>query len=121
MVAALFDTCILIDYLNAVPQAKQELLLFERKSISLISWMEVMVGVTPQTAAGTKAFLDAFILLPINEKIAGRAVQLRQQKRIKLPDAIIWATAQTHDLLFVTRNTKDFAPNEIGVRVPYQR
>ena len=48
-----------------------------------------------------------------------RAVQLRKTKRIKLPDAIIWATAQVHQCLLVTRNTRDFDVNEPGVRVPY--
>ena len=40
-------------------------------------------------------------------------------KRIKLPDAIIWATAQTNHRILITRNTKDFAKNEPGVMIPY--
>jgi predicted nucleic acid-binding protein len=48
-----------------------------------------------------------------------RAVALNGDKRIKLPDAIIWATARTSDRLLMTRNTKDFAADEPGVRVPY--
>ena len=119
MVKALFDTSVLIDYLNGVKNAKVELARFDDKAISVISWIEVMVGTTPATLAGTRAFLAGFALLPINVLVAERAVALRQVKRIKLPDAIIWASAQTSDRLLVTRNTKDFAATEPGVRVPY--
>lgn len=119
MVKALFDTNVLIDYLNGVKNAKVELARFDDKAVSVISWIEVMVGTTPATLAGTRAFLAGFALLPVNELVAERAVALRQVRRIKLPDAIIWASAQTSDRLLVTRNTKDFAATEPGVRVPY--
>ncbi len=49
-----------------------------------------------------------------------RAVQIRKTARIKLPDALIWASAQAHSMLLVTRNTKDFSASEPGVRIPYQ-
>ena len=39
---------------------------------------------------------------------------------MKLPDAIIWASAQANGLLFVTRNTKDFPANDPGMRMPYR-
>jgi hypothetical protein len=41
-----------------------------------------------------------------------RAVVLHGDKRIKLPEAIIRATARTSDRLLVTRNTKGFAADE---------
>ncbi len=119
MVKALFDTNVLIDYLNGVKNAKVELARFDDKAISVISWIEVMIGTTPATQASTRAFLAGFALMPINERVAERAVALCQDKRIKLPDAIVWATARTSDRLLVTRNTKDFAADEPGVRVPY--
>jgi predicted nucleic acid-binding protein len=119
MVKALFDTNVLIDYLNGVKDARVELARFEDKAISIVTWMEVMVGTTPANEAGTRAFLAGFAHLPIDEQVAERAVALRRDKRIKLPDAIVWATAQTSDRLLVTRNTKDFAADEPGVRVPY--
>jgi predicted nucleic acid-binding protein len=119
MVKTLFDTNVLIDYLNGVKNAKAELARFEDKAISVVSWIEVMVGTTPATQKGTRAFLAGFALLPIDQRVAERAIALRQDKRIKLPDAIIWATARTSDRLLVTRNTKDFAAAEPGVRIPY--
>jgi predicted nucleic acid-binding protein len=53
-------------------------------------------------------------------KIAERAVNLRRDRYIKWPDAIIWATAQARAMLLVTRNTKDFAADDPGVRMPYR-
>jgi hypothetical protein len=52
-------------------------------------------------------------------KIAARAVQLRQKHRVKLPDAIVWASTPAHSLLLVSRNTKVFSPDQPGVRLPY--
>jgi len=119
MVKVLLDTNILIDFLNGIKAAKSELERFDDKAISIVTWMEVMVGTTPATEAGTKAFLADFAHLAIDDLVAERAVALRQAKRIKLPDAIVWATAQTSSRLLVTRNTKDFPADEPGVRVPY--
>ena len=120
MVSALFDTNILIDYVNGFEEAKIELDRYSDKAISLITWMEVMVGATPETEMVLRGFLSGFDKLPIEEQVSDVAVKLRQKHRIKLPDAIVWATAQVNKRILVTRNTKDFSPDEPGVRVPYQ-
>ncbi len=119
MVRALFDTNILIDYLNAVPQARSELRRYDESAISIVTWMEVMIGAGPDVEVATRAFLAGFGVLGVDGKVAERAVQLRRKLRIRLPDAIIWATAQTHAMLLVTRNTNDFPINDPGVRAPY--
>ena len=119
MVKALFDTNILIDYLNAVPQARVELDRYEAKSICVISWMEVLVGAPPEVEEATRAFLAGFSLIELDSEIAERAVALRRQHGLKLPDAIIWAAADINSLLLVTRNTRDFGKDIPGVRVPY--
>jgi predicted nucleic acid-binding protein len=119
MVKALFDTNILIDYLNAVPQARDELDRYEVVNISIISWMEVLVGAPPQVETATRRFLAGFGMIELDSEIAERAVSLRRKHGIKLPDAIIWAAADVHSLLLVTRNTKDFGEDTPGVRVPY--
>lgn len=119
MVGALFDTNILIDYLNAVPQAREEIKRFESRAISIITWMEVMVGASADLVEPTRRFLDGFEVIALDDEIANRAVTLRRAHRIKLPDAVIWATAQTAGRLLVTRNTKDFPPDDPGVREPY--
>ncbi len=120
MVKALFDTNILVDYLNAVPQARTELQRYEDKAVSIVTWMEVMVGAGPGLEAATRGFLGGFNILAVDEKVADRAVILRREHRIKLPDAVIWATAQVHAHLLVTRNIKDFPERDPGVRAPYR-
>ena len=126
MVKALFDTNVLIDYLNAVPQARDELDRYENRSISVITWMEVLIGATPDVADATpdvadatRAFLASFTVTPLDDAVAERAVELRRRHGIKLPDAIIWASAETRSLLLVTRNTRDFGTDTPGVRIPY--
>ncbi|MEO3388998.1 type II toxin-antitoxin system VapC family toxin [Mesorhizobium sp. CAU 1741] len=119
MVGALFDTNTLIDHLNGIPQARDELDRFDKRAISIITWMEVMVGASADLVEPTRLFLDGFEVIALDDAIANRAVALRRAHRIKLPDAVIWATAQTAGRLLVTRNTKDFPPDHTGIREPY--
>ncbi|WP_186025038.1 type II toxin-antitoxin system VapC family toxin [Burkholderia gladioli] len=120
MVKALFDTNILIDYLNGVGAAKKELARYEYRAISAITWMEVLVGASDEEDAAIRAWLDIFDVVAVDSAIANRAVEIRKAKKIRLPDAIVWASAQVHSLLLVSRNTKDFPADEPGVRVPYK-
>ena len=116
---ALLDTNILIDYLNGVRAAKDEIGRYQRPLISMITWIEVMIGARPVDAALVRAFLSGFERIEIDQAVAEEAVELRRQRRLRLPDAIIWASARRHDALLVTRNSKDFPPQEPEVRVPY--
>jgi hypothetical protein len=119
MVKALFDTNILIDFLRGVHAAREELGRYQLKAISLVTWMEVLVGATPATERGTREFLNGFELVPIDQGIAERAVALRKAHRVKLPDAIIWASAQERAMLVVTRDVKGFPAGEPSIRMPY--
>lgn len=119
MVEPLFDTNILIDYLNAVPQAAEELDRYDTAAISIVTWMEVLAGAQPDLSDATRRFLAGFRIIFLETSIAERAVEIRRQYRIKLPDAVIWATAETNSMLLVTRNSKDFPTDAPGVRLPY--
>ena len=119
MVKAMFDTNVLIDHLRGIPAAAAELARYEDRAISAITWMEVLAGASPANEAGTRAFLDGFNLVELDRTVAERAVVLRCAHGIKLPDAIVWASAQVHAMLLVTRDTKDFPPGDPGVRMPY--
>lgn len=115
----LFDTCILIDYLRGIPQARLECDRHSDRAISMITWMEVMAGVTEANEEETRGFLLNFQLMPLTPEVAERAVAIRKAARIKLPDAIIQATAEMNRRVLVTRNTRDFPSRAKGVRVPY--
>lgn len=117
---AIVDTNILIDYLNGISQARSELALYEDPSISLITWMEVMAGGESGEEAVLRDFLLRFRVASVDRRVAEAAVKIRRKHRLRLPDAIIWATAQVDGLILVTRNTRDFPPDHPGVRVPYQ-
>lgn len=118
---AVFDTNILIDYLQGVPEAEEELGRFAAPAISIVTWAEVLVGAAPHLERETFAFLDLFEIVELNLEVAERAVEIRRERRLKLPDAVIWATAQTRNALLVTRNSKDFPANDPGIRIPYRR
>jgi hypothetical protein len=90
-------------------------------AISPITWMEVMCGALDEAEeVALRSLLATFVLLPIQGAVAEMAVRIRRERRMKLPDAIIYATAQVHGLRLVTRNTKDFPKDWVDVVVPYE-
>jgi len=120
MVKALFDTCILIDYLNGIQSAKDEIELFKDKAISTITWMEVMVGGDKNPQINIEQWLSqTFTIINLDQPISIKSVEIRKSRKIKLPDAIIHATALVSERLLVTRNTKDFSDSDPTVRIPY--
>ena len=118
---AVVDTNILVDYLQGVAAARNELTNYAAPLISLVTWMEIMVGAeTSDEETHLRSFLKRFEVHPITTPIAERAVAIRRESRQRLPDAIIWATAQELGFILVTRNTRDFPSNHPGIRVPYR-
>lgn len=114
-----FDTNILIDYLNGFSSAIDILEQCQNPTISRITWIEVMVGTNEQNNQSTEEFLALFDIIDISKDIAIQSVKIRQTKRIKLPDAIILATANHLNLPLVSRNTKDFSADEPNIIIPY--
>jgi predicted nucleic acid-binding protein len=117
---ALFDSNVLIDYLNGVAAAKTELARYEIPAISVVTWIEVLVGASPGAESATRGFLSNFERIEVTDVISEKAVAIRRTTGLRIPDAIILATAVTENLLLVTRNSKDFGPASPGIRVPYR-
>jgi len=44
----------------------------------------------------------------IEKDVVNKVIAIRKNKRIKLPDAIVYATASTNDMDLITRNVDDF-------------
>ncbi len=116
-----FDTNVLIDYLNGVPQAKEEIARYKKRYVSIATWMEVLAGARDGAEMDLlRVFLAGFEIVELDRPIAEAAIELRRTHRVRLPDVIIWATARTLDGLLVTRNTRDFPERDPDVRVPYR-
>lgn len=60
--------------------------------------------------------LKAFIEISVDSNIIDRAIIIRKSLRIKVPDAIIAASAMENDCSLITRNIEDFK-NIIGLSV----
>ena len=119
MVRALFDTNIILDHIKGIADAPIELARYEDRAISIVTVIEVLVGVTPVSEARERAFLRLFTVVALDDAIAEEAAILRRTHRMKLPDAVVWASARREGRLLVTRNTKDFPAGDPGVRHPY--
>ena len=119
-----FDANILIDSLNGLEAAKAEI---ERATdiggrawISRMVWIEVLSKETSTSVKAAEFFLSGFGMDEIDRETSARAAALRRQRpRLRSPDAIILASAQVHNRILVTRNTKDFPAEMPGIRVPY--
>lgn len=118
-VGPLFDSNILIDFLKGLVVARDEINRYSEKAISVISWIEVMAGTTPQVDAITREFLTRFTIVPITDEITERTIMNRRTTRLKLPDAIILSTSQVQGRILVTRNTRDFSSPSLKIRIPY--
>ncbi|MFB9243779.1 PIN domain-containing protein [Massilia antarctica] len=120
MVKALFDTNILIDYLNGIAEAELACDHYVDKAISVVTWMEIMEGVSEDEDERllVEAFLAQFELVPIDHKVALEASRVRETHAMRLPDAVIQATANLSGRVLITRDTRDFVPGDT-VLVPY--
>jgi predicted nucleic acid-binding protein len=119
-----FDANIVIDALAGFPPARAEIeraVEYGSKAwISRMAWIEVLSKGNDAVVKDAILFLSRFGLDEIDDEISLRAAALRRDRpRLKSPDAIILATAQTRGRVLITRNTKDFPAEMPGIRVPY--
>jgi predicted nucleic acid-binding protein len=119
-VVGCFDSDVLIDYFDGIAAAAAELARYQDVLISRITWMEVLIGApTAALSEVRENFLHQFPIIELDENVARTAIALRRKHRVKIPDAIIWASARVNSVLLVTRNSKDFDPNDPSIRIPY--
>lgn len=110
----------LLDYSPAHREMSRIVQAGARMWISRMAWIEVLSKGSDATVREAVQFLDRFGLDEIDDEIALRAAALRRERpRLKSPDAIILATAQSRGRILVTRNTKDFPAELPGIRIPY--
>lgn len=118
---ALFDSNIVIDFLNGHEAARHLFAACEEPIISVMNWMEVLTGdLTPQQEARARLTMNGLEIIDITFHIMEEAIKQRKRYRLKSPDAIIWATALLEDCSFYTRNTKGFSFSHPLITIPYR-
>lgn len=92
-----------MDFINS-------LILKHSFNISILTKIEFL-GWNKHTPAGfekCKWLIELANIYPIDDDIADKAIEIRRKRNIKLADAVIAATAITHNLKIATRNVADF-------------
>ncbi len=110
----LLDTNTVINYLDAaLPDTTMQFMhrvVDEHCIISVITKMEslgfVFKSIHEQKTMET--FVEGSTILGINDEIVNKTIAIRKVKKIKLPDAIIAATALVYNLILISRNVSDF-------------
>jgi hypothetical protein len=86
---------------------------------SRITWMEVLAGAhSLDEEQETRKLLGLFRIVEIGAEIAERAVTLRRERRLCLPDAVVLASAHQCACPIITCDTGDFSPDWPAVRCP---
>lgn len=112
--SAVFDSNILIYYLSGTLNPSGKLRVARASEdgacVSIITRIEVLGWPEQDEEASRRAknLLEQFNEQPLTDEIADQCITLRQQRSIRIPDAIIAATALHLSFPLITRNTDDF-------------
>lgn len=108
----LIDSNAVIDFCNGkLPEKGRDLLFsIERPIISIITYIEILgfFGIAESEERQMKDFISISRVLLLDMDVALKVVDIRQKIRIKLPDAVIAASALVNSVKLVTRNVADF-------------
>ena len=109
----LIDTNIIIYYFNGIIEDdKIDKILKESFNISIItkieflSWQKLRKDKKLEKEA--LAFISNANIYELTDDISDKVIDIRQEYRVKTPDAIIGATALVHGFNIVTNNVDDF-------------
>ncbi len=78
--------------------------------IFIISKIELLGWSTPSTEALNlvERFVSDCFVLPLTDNVVDKAIEIRRAHKIKLPDAVIAATAIVNQYTLISRNDEDF-------------
>jgi len=106
----LLDTNIILGIVEGNPNAGTKLkgIDLESCAFSSITRMELLgfPNITQNEVNIISALLEQMTQLSINRAVEDKTIDLKQQHRIKLPDAIILATAINHEIELLTLDKK---------------
>jgi predicted nucleic acid-binding protein len=92
-------------------------------AISVISQIELLgwAGASPEELTVLNNYIERSLVYPLTPAIINQCIILRREIKIKIPDAIIAATALVEGLLLLTRNVDDFKNvNGLEIVNPFQ-
>ncbi|GAI71374.1 unnamed protein product [marine sediment metagenome] len=110
----LIDTCAVVKYLDNLfpPEALSfmDTLVDYDSKVSFITKIELLVWnpPNPNDIKIREEFLDGSEIHYINDDIINLAIKIRKATKIKLPDAVIAATAMANNLILLSDNDNDF-------------
>jgi predicted nucleic acid-binding protein len=111
----LVDSNVLIDALAGLPHGVRVLREARKRSevsviYSAITRIEVLgfPNLNEQEEAAVRRLLSEFEEVAVSNAVVERTIQIRKLVRIKIPDALIAASADTAHAIVVTRNAGDF-------------
>jgi len=107
----LMDTNAVIDYLdNKLPDNSAKLIDKIDAQVSVITRMELLSWhkATRKQIKVLQEFINGSNVIGLEENIILRTIELRKQYKIKLPDAIIAATALAGKMFLISHNIADF-------------
>jgi predicted nucleic acid-binding protein len=107
----LMDTNVVIGYLsNQLPNNSALIIDKLPGIISVITRIELLgwYNATTVQLAKLQPFIDNAKIYNLSEDIILQSIALRQQYKIKLPDAVLAATSLVHNYTLLSRNTDDF-------------
>ena len=121
MHTAVFDTNILIHFSRGHEGAQAIIRKVEYRFISIVTWVEFPTGIPYPQQDKAKAFLsDMFEIVESPRAVYEDALDIRRAHRMKLPDALIYATARHEDYPLITNNKKDFNFGADDIHIPYE-
>lgn len=112
----LLDTNIAIYYIdNKLPDTAADFvdgILKVECNLSIITKMELLGWQAPtlKDLQTIENFVLESSIFLLSDAVVQKVIEMRRTHKIKLPDAIIAATALVHNLTLVSRNDQDFKP-----------